>query len=189
MAQSILTHTIEAIALSDDVTATRAVEYIFNRLNDSPSTHNDEALDQQTHPTIQSLLQFITESEGRLLCEAESIKASRWLLCQFAKEADGSLLVQEALRLWNDDTQRVGVQLSYGLIATLLLIFATTEVRIEGHGFSLHKKAFVPSQIDAILNVKEGALHINTSFSPPSPTSSTEQKQPTLPHTASDGEQ
>lgn len=180
MLQAELIHTLEALALADDVVAVRAAEYIYERLESLPLRSDETAIDLTPHPPLLALQQSIETDGDQAMGDSDSIRSARFLLCQFAKQECGNMLVLEALQDWNDDTQRVGVQISWGIIATLLLTFATTEVRIDGNGYSLHKKAIIPSQIDTIINLRNGIFSIKAELSPEPhpPTSDLQQTAP-----------
>ncbi|MCP4980952.1 MAG: hypothetical protein GY935_10710 [Gammaproteobacteria bacterium] len=140
---------LEAIALVNDLTAVRAVEYIYEHFGSVPIDAEGGQLEVPPDPTLQALLQSIERDEQILLSDAESICAARWILCQIVKGANGPALVFDALEKWNDETQSVGTQLQWILVGTLMLCVATTEVKIDSNGFSIHKKAALPEQIEA----------------------------------------
>ena len=151
---------LEAIALADDLTAVRAVEYIYERVGSVEADADDSQLEVPQNPTLQALLASIGRDEQYLLDQAESIGAARWILCQFSKTTNGPVLVLDALKNWRDTSQGVGERLQWALVGTLLLCVATTEVVIDSNGIQLHKKAIAPALIETTATFLKGKISV-----------------------------
>ena len=140
---------LEALALADDIEAVRAAKHIYDQALPLLSKPAALTASGQEPPVVGALMQSLRQGENVVLSDSESVATARWVLLQLLKSPGGGRLVLDALKGWQDDTQRVGVRLQWTLAGTLLLLVATTEVEFGPNGFHLHKKTIIPEQLEA----------------------------------------
>lgn len=154
-----------AIALADDVSIVRALEFFHAELSKVLPASTDELLKQfdglpNREQSVGSLVAFLGESAGKDLSTADSVSLARWILVTAADSQDGERFVLHCVQDWPDDRQTVGKTIAVGTIGALWLVLATTEVAYKDGHLEIHKKPVVPENIEATASVLKAKFQI-----------------------------
>ena len=156
---------LKAIALSDDVSVVRAFEFLHTTLLNGLSFPASELLEQlETLPgfgaSLQPLISHLHDNAGVEVSPQQSISLARLILVAWTENPDTAGLVLHCIENWPDDRQSVGKTIALGVIGTVWLLAATTEVLWKDGKLTIHKKAMVPQQIEATADTLRQTLSI-----------------------------
>lgn len=159
-----MNRSLELLALSDDYTVIRATEYFNQKFLPQLTTGlesllNSASIDGSPLLTNEEV-QCLIENDNHQLSTADSQFLARHLLYFFACIPETSELVAQAIQHWNDDYKKVGVILTTGLVASLLLIVASTEFEYRDEKVYIHKQVLSDSQIRAMADVVSSYLSV-----------------------------
>lgn len=154
-----------AIALADDVSIVRALEYFHAEVSKALPASTGDLLGQldglpNRAQCIGGLIAFLGDSTGKDLSAADSVSLARWVLVTAAESPDGERFVLHCVQDWPDDWQTVGKTVAIGTIGALWLVLATTEVAYRDGVLEVHKKPVVPEQVEMTASVLKAKFQL-----------------------------
>ncbi|WP_324745628.1 hypothetical protein [Pseudomonas veronii] len=166
---------IYEIALTDDVSIIRSTQYLSRLvLNSLPKSKEDLLAPLSFLPeyekTVEPLIMHLQQNWAKNLSAADSIALARWILVTMTQIPGVEPFVLHCLHEWPDRRQSVGKVVSYGVIGTLWLAIASTEIIYDNGSLQIHKKTVVPEQIEATAQALKIKLRL-TVFDPSVPDS------------------
>jgi hypothetical protein len=156
-----------AIALADDVSVIRATEYLHETLSralaNSGITQAELIGLAKENEEVAAFLEFANRRAGEVVGENHSVAAARQLLVIAALDPSLERMVAQCVENWPDDRQSVGIMITVGAIAGLLLLIATLEIEYTGEHTRIHKKSMIPNQ--AHFNASILSMKVELGFS------------------------
>jgi hypothetical protein len=156
---------IRAIALADDVSIVRALEYFHAEVSKVLHASTADLLQQLSalrdrEQSVGALISFLGESAGKDLSAADSVSLARWILVTAAESPSAEGFVLHCVHEWPDDRQTVGKTVAVGMIGAVWLVLATTEVAYKDGQLEVHKKPVIPEQVEATAKVLKARFQI-----------------------------
>lgn len=154
-----------AIALADDVSIVRALEFFHTEISRSLPASTKDLLEQldslpNREQNIGDLIAYLSDSAGKDLNAADSVSLARWILVTAADSPDGERFVFHCVQEWPDERQTVGKTVAIGTIGALWLVLGTTEVVYKDGVLEVHKKPVVPEQVEMTASVLKAKFQI-----------------------------
>lgn len=152
-----MTTALEKLALADDYTVIRAIEHLSIGLFEDVGTDFSDLIKTSAidgKPLLsEEDIKLLVQSDSEELTAGNSVVVARKLMFLLARNTHLSELVSEALVNWNDDRKKVGLILAGGLVASLLMLIASTEFEYKGENFYFRKEVVDYEQIRAVADI------------------------------------
>lgn len=143
---------LEGVALASDVSVIRAAELFeleMSRLLGEAGIAQGELVELgRGQAVLRDILEVGASRGDQPVSDSDGVEMARRILVLAARDEQLGRLVEHCLASYPEDRLTVGKSTKVALLAALLLLVATTEVKFERGQFSVHKRSVIPVDFD-----------------------------------------
>lgn len=153
---------IKLIALANDYNVVRAFEYLSEELSETLQSQLDLMINNLSCEGLifsdKMFMTMIENNESKQLSDGDSIMLSRRILYLFASTPELEHFAINALRNWPDETKKVGIVVTLGMVASLLLVVSSSEFEYQGESIHYIKHKTSVEEIKAMSELLKNLL-------------------------------